>query len=159
MLYDCSTVRRQDRLLDERQALELLQSADYGVLALATEQGGYGVPLNFVLCGSTIYFHSAMEGRKLQAIKYEERATFCVVGGVKSCPEEFTTEYESVVVGGRMRMVEQAEERVEALRLLVGKYAPQYAARGDEAIARSQHRTAVMALECESFSGKCKRVK
>lgn len=159
MLYDCSTVRRQDRLLEERQALELLQSADYGFLALATEQGGYGVPLNFVLHGSTIYFHSAIEGRKLRAISYDPRVTFCVVGAVKGVPAEFTTEYESVVVRGRVRMVGQAEERVAALRLLVGKYARQYAAEGDEAIARSQHRTAVMALECESFSGKCKRVK
>lgn len=159
MLYDCSTVRRQDRLLEECRAIELLQTAAYGFLALATSEGGYGVPLNFVLRGSTIYFHSAMQGRKLRAIEADCRATFCVVGDVRVVAEEFTSEYESVVVKGRVRVVEGDDERVEALRSLVAKYSPTYAAEGDAAIARSKHRTAVLALECESFSGKTKRMR
>ena len=159
MLYDCSKVRRQDRLLDESRALELLRQADYGFLALATSEGGYGVPLNFVLSGSTIYFHSAPEGRKLRFAEEDCRATFCVVGGAQIVSEEFTTEYESVLAKGRLRMVEDGDERTEALRGLVAKYSPQYATEGDAAIARSAHRTAVVALDCESFSGKCKRVK
>ena len=58
-----------------------------------------------------------------------------------------------------INMVEDGDERIEALRGLVAKYSPQYATEGDAAIARSAHRTAVVALDCESFSGKCKRVK
>ena len=67
MRYDCHDIRRQDRLLDESRARELLQAGEYGVLSMATEQGGYGVPINYVLVEDTIYLHCAPEGRKLRA--------------------------------------------------------------------------------------------
>ena len=40
MKYDNSGVRRQDRLLDEESALELLKDADFGFLAMQAEDGG-----------------------------------------------------------------------------------------------------------------------
>lgn len=158
MLYDSSAVRRQDRLLDEPQALALLAEADYGFLALSTSEGGYGVPLNFVLCGSTIYFHSAMEGRKLRSLEHDARATFCVVGTTQIHPQEFTTAYSSVIVQGRLRKVESDQERMAALKAIVKKYSPQFEQQAAEAISRSQHRTAIIAMECHSFSGKCKKI-
>ena len=38
--YDNCMVRRQDRLLDEARAVELLQSGEYGFLAMASADGG-----------------------------------------------------------------------------------------------------------------------
>ena len=46
MRYDNSTVRRQDRLLEEERAREILQVGEYGFLAMASAEGGYGVPIN-----------------------------------------------------------------------------------------------------------------
>ena len=74
MRSDTATVRRQDRLLDEARAWELLLSGEYGVLSMATEQGGYGVPVNYAVAEDVIYFHCAPQGRKLQAIAADERA-------------------------------------------------------------------------------------
>lgn len=49
MNYINETVRRQDRLMDEERALELLATSEYGVLSMVDEDGGgYGVPVNFV---------------------------------------------------------------------------------------------------------------
>ena len=48
MKYVNDRVRRQDRLMDEARALELLREGEYGVLSMVADGGGYGVPVNFV---------------------------------------------------------------------------------------------------------------
>lgn len=156
MRYDCHDIRRQDRLLDESRAHELLQVGEYGVLSMATEQGGYGVPINYVLVGDTLYLHCAPDGRKLRAIGADERVSFCVVGHSRVVPANFTTEFESVIAQGRARVVETEEERRMALRAIVEKYSAEHAEEGFAAIERSLHRTAVIAVKIESFSGKVK---
>lgn len=48
MRYDNTSVRRQDRLLDEARALQILHEGEYGFLALvetrADAVAGYGIP-------------------------------------------------------------------------------------------------------------------
>ena len=49
MNYQNDSVRRQDRLLDQPEATELLRRGEYGILCMQRpEGGGYGVPLNYV---------------------------------------------------------------------------------------------------------------
>ena len=157
MRYDNSTVRRQDRLLDEARAREILQVGEYGFLAMAAVEGGYGVPINYAIRGDTIYLHCAPEGRKLQAVANDNRVTFCVVGEKRLIPEKFTTMYESVVASGSARIVEDEDERRQALRLIVEKYASQHVEEGLKAIERSLHRTAVVAIEVHTLTGKSKQ--
>ena len=157
MRYDCTNIRRQDRLLDESRARELLQAGEYGILSMATEQGGYGVPINYVLVEDTIYLHCAPEGRKLRAISADERVSFCVVGHSRVVSEHFTTEFESVIAHGRARVVEADDERRKALRAIVEKYSAEHIEEGLKAIERSIHRTAIIAITIDSFSGKIKK--
>ena len=157
MRYDCHDIRRQDRLLDELRAREVLQAGEYGILSMATEQGGYGVPINYALVRDTIYLHCAPEGRKLRAISADERVSFCVVGHSRVVSEHFTTEFESVIVQGRARVVEAENERRMALRAIVEKYSAEHIEEGLKAIERSIHRTAIIAITVDSFSGKIKK--
>lgn len=157
MRYDNCTVRRQDRLLDEARAREILQVGEYGFLAMASAEGGYGVPINYAISGDTIYLHCATEGRKLQAVANDNRVTFCVVGEKRLIPEQFTTMYESVVASGSARIVEDVDERRKALRLIVEKYASQHVEEGLKAIERSLHRTAVVAIRVHTLTGKSKQ--
>lgn len=50
--FDNSKVRRQERLLEQTQAQELLRHGEYGVLSMVENSNGkagaYGIPLNFV---------------------------------------------------------------------------------------------------------------
>ena len=76
MIYDNTSVRRQDRLLDEPQARALLQSGEYGVLSLVdTESLPYGIPVNYVWDGQDhIYLHCARRGKKLNSIRRQADA-------------------------------------------------------------------------------------
>ena len=158
MEYRNDGVRRQDRLLDEGRAREILLGGEYGFLAMASPEGGYGIPVNYVVEGGTVYIHCAPEGRKLRAMASDCRVSFCVVGATRPVPEKFTTAYESVVLEGRARIVSSDDERRRALELLVEKYSPDYASVGAAYIEKSFHRTAVIAIDAERCSGKAKRV-
>ena len=152
-------IRRQDRLLDTDSMRRLLETGQYGFLAMVSPEGyGYGLPLNFVADGNRLYFHCAPQGHKLDAVRLNDRVSFCVVGNTRVLPRQFTTAYESVHVFGRIRIVADDEERYRALRLLVGKYAPEHVEVSEKYIKASFHRTAVLCLEIEHGSGKCKRV-
>ena len=156
--FDNRLVRRQDRLLDEQAALELLKVGEYAFLSMTTREGAYGVPLNYVVEDDVIYIHCAPEGRKLRAIAEDDRVSLCVVGQTKVVGEMFTTAYESVIVQGRAQIVESEGVRRHALQLLVDKYAPAYRDEGCKAIERSMHRTAIIAISIDSISAKTKRI-
>lgn len=47
MEYTNQDVRRQDRLLDEARAFEILKEGEFGILSMRTEEGDgvYGIPI------------------------------------------------------------------------------------------------------------------
>lgn len=62
-------MRRKDRELSPEQALEVVDSALWTVLSVLDPEGlPYGVPLNVIRKEAFIYFHSAKEGFKLDAL-------------------------------------------------------------------------------------------
>ena len=86
MNYQNDSIRRQDRLLDQPEATELLRRGEYGILCMQRpEGGGYGVPLNYVWDeADAIYIHCAPEGRKLHCLRECDRVTFCIVGAARA---------------------------------------------------------------------------
>lgn len=156
--YDNTAVRRQDRLLAFDRALELLRNGEYGFLALGGESG-YGLPTNFVLCDTSIYFHCAPEGEKLRRMALCDKASFCVVGNTAPQPGKFTTEYESVLVFGRITLVSDDTERMRALEFLIDKYSAEFKETGLKYAEKSFHRTTILRLDIDRLSGKCKKIR
>ena len=119
-------VRRQDRLLDEKSARELLASATYGVLSMQAENGGgYAVPVSYVWDGQeTIYFHCATEGRKLRCIELCNKVSLCVIGETQVVSDKFTTGYESIILECIASIRLPEEERMKALELIIDKFSP-----------------------------------
>lgn len=160
MNYDNSQVRRQDRLLDEQRAWELLRESEYGVLSMISEEGKpYGIPVNFVWDGQeAIYIHCAPEGRKLRALEAHPEVSLSMVGRVNLLPNRFTTEYESIVVEGKAHLHLPEDERRQALRLLLEKLSPDDLTVGLKYAEKSFHRTEVIRIDIIKMSGKSKRV-
>ena len=76
-------MRRKDRQLSEEEAVRLLETCRFGVLCTVCADGTpYGIPMNHVLDGRTLYMHCAsVGGLKLENIARSPRACFTVVGG------------------------------------------------------------------------------
>ncbi len=160
MVYNNSNVRRQDRLLSEERAIELLRAAEYGTLSMIDENGlPYGIPVNYVWDEKdSLYIHCAPEGRKLRAIAAHPEVTFSIVGNVNLQPSKFTTEYESIVLKGKARVGLSAEERMQALVLLVEKLSPDDVEIGKKYAEKSFYRTEIIRIDVTEFSGKTKKM-
>lgn len=161
MKFDNIIVRRQDRLLEEQEAQQLLRESEYGVLSMVdTDGSGYGVPLNYVWNGDDVlYVHCAPQGHKLQALARNAAVSFCVVGGVKLMPASFTTEYKSVILKGTTTIDLPDDEKRHALHLLIEKLSPNDLEIGAKYIEKSFHRVKVMRITVHSYSAKRKQVK
>lgn len=159
MKYVNDTVRRQDRLMNEGRALELLRTSEYGVLSMVSEGGGYGIPVNYVWDGrQSIYIHCAPEGRKLRALAENARVSFCLVGRVNLLPGKFTTEYESALFFGETHTRLDDEEKMAALHLLIDKLSADFRDTGDKYARKSFHRVEIIRVDFAEFSGKRKKV-
>ena len=157
MNYCNDDIKRQDRVLSEEQALELLRSAEYGILSMNAEEGGYGIPVNYAWDGgSSIYIHCALEGKKIDAIKADNRISFLVIGHVRLLPEQLTTERESIILTGTAHIGLSDEEKIKGLRLLVHKLTPAHPA---HCIERALDKVEVIRLDIDTFSGKGKMPK
>lgn len=162
--FNNKNVRRQDRLLDESEAIELLRTGEYGILSMVErtneETGGYGIPLNYVWDSDySIYFHCAPEGYKLDCLKENPNVSFSVIGHTNVISNKFTTAYESIVVRGRIFMELTKEERMKALLLILDKYSPNDKEIGVKYAEKSFHRTNVIRLDINEITGKTKQIK
>jgi len=151
-------MRRKDKALSKEAAKHLLKTGEYGILSTVDVQGQpYGVPLNYVYHDDCcLYFHCALEGQKLDNLLANRRVSFCVVGHTRVLPEEFNTEYESVIAFGEASVM-QGEERHQALVRLVEKYSPDFVEEGHKYIERHDSRTMVVKVQIRSMTGKAKQ--
>ncbi|HIU17734.1 MAG TPA: pyridoxamine 5'-phosphate oxidase family protein [Candidatus Avidesulfovibrio excrementigallinarum] len=151
-------MRRKDRALPDEAARELLRKGEYGFLATVGADGlPYGVPLSYVLLGDGLYFHSAMEGRKIDNLACCPQVSFTVVGQTRPVyVKNFTTWYESVMAFGTVEKVTDDDEKFRALYALAFKYLPEHMDKAEGDIRHSFARTAVYRLRIESLTGKAK---
>ena len=148
--YTNEQVRRQDRLLDENLADELVRKGEYGVLSMVTPEGeGYGIPVNYVWDENlnALYIHCAPQGRKLTCLAHQPLVTFTIIGRT------------GVVLACTAHTGQTAEERMKALELILDKYAPDDKTVGLKYTEKSFHRTEIIRLDIRSASGKCKVVR
>ena len=82
-------MRRKKQALSEKDCAAVLNRGTSGVLALLGEEGyPYAVPLSYVYDGEKLYFHSAKSGHKLDAVRSNPKASFCVIDQDQIIPEE-----------------------------------------------------------------------
>ncbi len=117
-------MRRKRQLLTSGECEDILNKGTSGVLALYGSNGyPYAVPLSYVYSDGWIYFHSAITGHKIDAIKFCPKASFCVTGSDNVVPGEYTTYFSSVIVFGGIHILDNKEEKMEAIKKLAVKYA------------------------------------
>jgi uncharacterized protein len=146
------------KIHDRKIVEELLAGSPVGRLG-TTGRDGYPMikPLNFVHHRGRIYFHSAPEGEKIEAIRRDSRVCFEVdlpIAYVKStgipCKADYL--YQSVIIRGRAHVVADREERVSALKALMEKYQPEGGYQGftEDKLAL----TAVVRIDIVEMTGK-----
>ena len=149
-------MRRSRQALGVDACREVLSRGTSGVLALLGDGGWpYAVPLSYAFDGEKLYFHCAREGHKLDAIRREARASFCVVDRDDVKPAEYTSYFRSVIIFGRVRVLEDKAQKRAAIELLARRYFPEDSAENRRrAIEREWAGLCMLEMDIEHMSGK-----
>ena len=156
--YKMREMRRKERQITEEEAWAVVDKCEYAFLAMTAEDGTpYGLPVTIVREGRNIYFHSALEGRKVECLRRQPRVCLTCVGDTAIQQDRFTTLYESAVAFGTAAEVTENAEKVEVLRLLCLRHTPDNMADFDRAVNASLAWTRIWKIAVEELTGKAKR--
>ena len=148
-------MRRKRQQLAEVESIAILQKATSGTLALLGDDDyPYAVPISYVYHEGKLYFHSALEGHKIDAIRKCDKASFCVIEQDNVQPENYTTFFRSVIAFGRIHIIEDAQDKLEIARMLGNRYNPNQ----DEALQKELEsglsRMLAIRFDIEHLTGK-----
>ena len=151
-------MRRGKQQLTQQECVALLKQEPRGVLSLMGEDGyPYGLPISYWYCEADgkIYFHGAKSGHKIDAIQRCDKASFCVYDQGFRREGEWALNIKSVIVFGRVRVLENEAQMRAAIELLARRYFPQDSAENrHRAIEREWAGLCMLEMDIEHMSGK-----
>ena len=152
-------MRRFKQQATREECLSILANAPRGILSVHGENGyPYGIPMNYFFLEGKIYFHCAMEGHKLDAIRANDKVCFTVLSEPVKHPGEWWNCFTSVVCFGRIAEVNAQERKNALLRTLGAKFFPAgYDL--DTDMAKNAPRALILELTIDLMSGKHVREK
>lgn len=172
-------MRRKDREMSKEFGMKIIDKSRYGVLSMIDDKNPYGLPLSIVRDENRLYFHSGKAGRKTDVLENNPKVNIAFIGEVK-IPENFTkeeldeiakdsskavllisnvftTEFESTIITGEAKLIEDEGEKIKAMKLICEKYTPSKMQYFDMAIKAGLNKTNVYRVDIEEITGKRKK--
>ncbi len=148
-------MRRSEKEIKSREEIEaVLQKAAVCRIGLCDGNIPYVVPVNFGYKDKRLYFHSAKEGRKLDVIRRNNNVCFEIdtdqefIKAEKGC--NWSLKYRSAIGNGKAEIIEDAAEKIAALKIIMAHYSDEKYEFSEADAAR----VAVIRVDVESLSGK-----
>ena len=149
-------MRRYKQQITTEDCIWILKAQPRGILSMIGDDGyPYGIPLDhwYSESDNKLFFHCAKVGHKIDAINACDKVSYCVMDEGYRKPGEWALNINSVVVFGRMRIVEDEAKKREICTNLVRKFTD------DEAYLEKELRVAFprvncLELEIEHMTGK-----
>ncbi len=153
--------RRRDRMIKDQIDMEaLLNRMPVGRLGLATDEGPYVVPVNYLYADGCIYLHSGLKGRKMDVLRGNPSVCFLVdelgpqVLWDRGCG--ISQIYESVMCFGTAELVEDNEEKRRILEQIIRKFVPSNYSKTLE--ANGINNTSVVRIHVDWMTCKANRI-
>ena len=154
-MHQFREMRRRRQQLSTEEAVAILQKSTAGTLALLGDNDyPYAVPLSYVYQDGRIYFHSALAGHKVDAVRKNEKASFCVIEQDDVQPKKYTTFYRSVIAFGRVHVVDDEAEKMRMARMLGNRYNPNDDVALSRELKSGLSRMLMIRLDIEHLTGK-----
>ena len=148
-------MRRKRQQLSEEESISILQKSTAGTLALLGDNDyPYAVPISYIYANGRLYFHSALNGHKVDAIRKYDKASFCVIDQDEVHPEKYTTFYRSVIAFGRIHIVENEQEILASARMLGNRYNPNQEEALQKELEKGLSRMLVIRFDVKHLTGK-----
>jgi nitroimidazol reductase NimA-like FMN-containing flavoprotein (pyridoxamine 5'-phosphate oxidase superfamily) len=149
-------MRRFKQQISEAECLRILQEEKRGVLSvLGDDDYPYGMPINHYYCeeDGRLYFHTGMKGHRTDSIRRHDKVSFCVYDSGYRREGEWALNIRSVIVFGRVEIIEDRDKIYEIARKLSHKF-PCDEEYIEREIRSAGPRTFMFALVPEYMTGK-----
>ena len=149
-------MRRFKQQISKEECVRILREQPRGVLSMIGDDGyPYGIPLDHWYSeeDNKLYFHCAKVGHKIDAIAACDKVSYCVMDEGFRRDGEWALNIKSVVIFGRMRIVEDEEKKREICANLVRKFTDDEAYLQKE-LASAFGRVNCLELAIEHMTGK-----
>lgn len=120
-------MRRKDKEITDTAIIEsILKESEICRLGLVENGEAYIVPVNFAYSNGALYIHSAMQGRKIEVLKRNNKVAFemeahaSIKTGPKPC--DWTARYRSAMGKGTIEIETGLEQKKHGLDLIMKKY-------------------------------------
>ena len=148
-------MRRKRQQLSKEESIAILQKATAGTLALLGDNDyPYAVPISYIYANGKIFFHSALSGHKVDAIRKCDKASFCVIAQDDVQPEKFTTFFRSVIAFGRIHIIEDEAEKLATARIFGNRYNPNQEEALQKELESGMSRMLMIRFDIEHLTGK-----
>jgi len=153
---------------DTKIIYDTLSNAEYGTLAVSDGDTPYSIPVNFVHKGDIIYFHGSLSGRKMKSLKANPKVSFSIVENFSIIASYFSSDeglacpatqfFKSIIIDGKVTIVQDKHEKIKALTLLMQKLQPEggYKAFDDSLYEKMLNATAVLRIDIKYIRAKFK---
>ena len=147
---------RKKQQLSQEESIEILETEPRGVLSVNGDDGyPYGMPMDHWYCeeDGCLYFHSGKKGHRTDVMGRCDKASFCVYDSGYRKEGEWSLNIKSVIVFGRLEIIEDFDRAMAVTRQLSLKYTDdvEYI---DWEIRQSGKNTLVFRLVPEHITGK-----
>ena len=143
------SMRRFKQQISDAECIEILKTEKRGVLSLIGDDGyPYGIPISHFYDerDGKIYFHGAKEGHKIDAIKANPKASFCVMDKGFRKDGEWALNIKSVVAFGKVSLVTDSKKTEEICTKLVQKFTD------DKEYLEKELKNALPRVQCFEFT-------
>ena len=149
-------ITRKKQALPTEKIIEILDTEKRGVLSVIGDDGyPYGMPMNYWYNKENgyLYFHSGKKGHKVDALAANNKVSFCVYDSGYKNEGEWALNISSVIVFGRVYIVEDHEVAMKICKEMSLKYTPDLAYIEEE-IQKFGDATLCYELRPEHMTGK-----
>lgn len=149
------TMRRKEREITDRKEIDQIISLGKVMhLALSDNNLPFLIPVFYAYDGTSLYFHSAKAGTKIDILKRNNNVCFeisvdnGIVESDMAC--DFEAKHRTVIGFGKAEFVESEDDKIAVLDRIVS----QFTDKKFEYPKGNLHATAVIRIDIESIKGK-----
>ena len=138
-------MRRIRQQISNEECIRILKEEKRGILSMTGDDGyPYGIPVNHWYCeeDGRMYFHGAGQGHKIDSIRANDKVSYCVFDKGFRKEGEWALNITSVVIFGRMKLVEDQEKAKMICTSLCRKFTD------DEEYIRKELDSALSRVQC-----------
>lgn len=147
-------MRRKEKMMNHEAIMSLVKRENVLRLGLSLDNQPYIVPLNYGFADNSFYIHCALEGKKLDYLKANNKVCIEIEGqsslvtGDEAC--QYTMKFESVMGFGKAYILTGQEEVKKGLDVLMAQFSDQTFTYHEKAMSK----VAIIRIDIESLTGK-----